>query len=266
PNFSRSCKKHERQRYTVPDQRQHRGPHPQDHELFSARHWPVMQQAAADLSWLLSRGYATASSLGLVGDRYRLVERQRKAVARCSCSDASRARRESHCVPAGQLVGETLAIDGYNLLTTLEAALGGGIVLHARDGAFRDMASMHGTYRKVAETLPALIRIGEEIHAREVAACRWLLDRPVSNSGRLKKIIEELAAEQDWNWTVELVPDPDPILCKSEDVVVTADSMILDACQRWTNLAHEIIEHSLPDACVVPLTGDEPLTNDEPQV
>ena len=38
--------------------------------------------------------------------------------------------------------------------------MGGGIVLLARDGCYRDMASMHGTYRKVAETVPALEAIG----------------------------------------------------------------------------------------------------------
>ena len=38
------------------------------------------------------------------------------------------------------------------MLTTIEAALAGGVILAARDGAYRDMASMHGSYRKVAET------------------------------------------------------------------------------------------------------------------
>ena len=69
-------------------------------------------------------------------------------------------RRQAHQVGAEQLPGATLWLDGYNVLTTIEAALAGGVILAARDGAYRDMASMHGSYRKVAETLPALDLLG----------------------------------------------------------------------------------------------------------
>ena len=50
-----------------------------------------------------------------------------------------------------------LWIDGYNALTTIESALSGSVILRARDGCYRDMASMHGTYRKVQETVPAIV-------------------------------------------------------------------------------------------------------------
>src|SRR6266404_1471952 len=45
-----------------------------------------------------------------------------------------------------------LLIDGFNLILTLESALGGGVMLVGRDGCYRDMASVHGTYRRVEET------------------------------------------------------------------------------------------------------------------
>ena len=54
------------------------------------------------------------------------------------------------------LRGRPLRIDGFNLILTLESALGGGIVLGGRDGCYRDLASVHGTYRRVEETRPAL--------------------------------------------------------------------------------------------------------------
>ena len=96
------------------------------------------------------------------------------------------------------------------------AALGGGVLLLGRDGCCRDMASMHGSYRKVAETLPALELLGRTLAACDLRECRWLFDRPVSNSGRLKGIVEELAVARDWPWRVELVPDPDAILSDPE--------------------------------------------------
>ena len=84
------------------------------------------------------------------------------------------------------------------MLTTVEAALAGGVLLAARDGTYRDMASMHGSYRKVAETGPALELIGRTASELGVSECLWYLDRPVSNSGRLKTLMEELAAARGW--------------------------------------------------------------------
>ena len=237
----------------MPDTRTHRGPHPDDARLFGPEARPTLREAAGNLSWLLSRGYVNPSALKLVGDRYRLTARQRTAVGRSACSDADRARREAHRVDVRQVQGRALRLDGYNVLTTIEAALAGGVILAGRDGAYRDMASMHGSYRKVAETRPALELLGGVISALGVSECLWYLDRPVSNSGRLKKIIEDLAAERGWSWSVELVPDPDALLAETDQIVVTADSVILDRCRAWCNLARETITRHVPEADVVEL-------------
>jgi hypothetical protein len=233
------------------DIRTHRGPHPEDHRLFGPAMHPRLAAATDDLSWLLSRGYAAPSSLKLVGDRYALEDRQRTAVARCACSDEDLSRRKVHETAASALAGQPLWLDGYNVLTTVEAALSGGVILAARDGTYRDMASMHGSYRKVSETLPALRCIGQTLAELGASPCRWLLDRPVSNSGRLKRIVEDLAAEAGWLWSVELVDDPDKVLGGAEPIVATADSAILDRCRAWFNLARETLVRRVPDARVL---------------
>jgi len=238
----------------VPDQRRHRGPHPDDLRLFAEDAWPALRQAAADLSWLLGRGYPRASSLKLVGDRHNLVARQRIAVSRSTCSDEEAARRASRRAAPEALAGRPLWLDGYNVLTTVEAALAGGILLAARDGALRDMASMHGSYRKVSETLPALDLLGRTLARLGVAEAVWLLDRPVSNSGRLKGIMEERAAAAGWPWRIELAGDPDRVLVEVPELVATADSAILDRCRGWFNLARETVAAGVPQARVVDLT------------
>ena len=228
--------------HVMPDTRRHRGPHPHDRELFAPEHWPALRAAAHDYSWLLSRDYAVPSALKVVGDRYRLTERQRTAVMRCSCSDKSLVRRESTKLSTAALRGAAVEIDGFNLLTTVEASLAEGILLRGRDGCVRDMASLHGSWRKVAETRPAATRIGEFLHAAGVAHARWLLDSPVSNSGRLATLLRALAASFQWNWSVETVPSPDAVLKESGALVVTADSVILDACERWCDVASELLQ------------------------
>jgi hypothetical protein len=239
---------------SVPDKRAHRGPHPEDHLLFASTHWPALREAVADLSWLLSKGYADRSALKLVGDRFSFTERQRIAVMRCSCSDESLARRGAHEVNAESMAGRDLLIDGYNVLTTIEAALAGGVVIEGRDGCFRDMASMHGTFRKVQETDSALLILGEVLVELKTRRCVWLLDSPVSNSGRLKTGMQRLAGEKGWSWEVQLVPDPDPVLAASDGVVATADSVVLDQARQWFNLVRHAMGSRLPSAKVIDLS------------
>ena len=186
----------------MPDTRRHRGPHPEDKRLFAREHWPLLRSAVADLNWLLTRGYAEPSALKLVGDRHWLDRRQRIAVMRCACSDQALESRRSRELDLRDLAGRRLLLDGYNVLTTVEAALAGGVILVGRDGCYRDMASVHGTYRKVDETLPALEHIGRLLDQSAVANCLWYLDSPVSNSGRLKTVMLEFALEREWPWQV----------------------------------------------------------------
>lgn len=230
----------------MPDTRQHRGRHPEDEQLFAPDQLPRLRSAVADLSWLLSRDYASTSALKIVGDRYSLTQRQRIAVARCASSEQARQSRLSRRLEPAQLRGQKLAIDGFNVLTTIEAALSSGVLLLARDGCLRDMASVHGTYRQVAETLPAVELAAQSIAKWQPAHCTWYLDAPVSNSGRLKTVLRETGERVGLSWQVELVPSPDRVLSIQDAVVASADSVILDRCGRWLNFtSHVLAEHSV---------------------
>lgn len=241
----------------MPDRRRHRGMHPQDLRLFSDAEVERMRAAVFDLSWLLTRGYPPDSSLKLVGDRYRLRVRQRLAVARCACSDQQRAdRRRRLCVPP-MPEGTVVAIDGFNVLTTVEAALSGGVILAARDGCYRDLVGMHGHYRKVAETRPAVERIATALQEMGANRCRWLFDAPVSNSGRVAALVREVAGAMDADWHVEVLNDPDRALIHGEHVAASADSVILDRCKRWINLARRVVDTHIPSAWVVDLSGSD---------
>jgi hypothetical protein len=242
----------------MPDKRTHRGPHPDDARLFGNDTLPPLRLAAADYCWLLNRGYPPAATLALVGNRYQLDRRQRLAVARFACTDAERDARLARQSSPANAANTTLLIDGFNVLTTVEAALSGAVVLAGRDGTFRDLAGMHGTYRKVQETVPALELIGATLAQWRIATCRWLLDSPVSNSGRLKTVMLQTAALRGWPWEVNLDQNPDAVLKRSCEPVATADSIVLDACGRWMNLARAVVEVHVPRAWVVTLEEEIP--------
>jgi hypothetical protein len=90
--------------------------------------------------------------------------------------------------------------------------------------------------------------VGEVLEELGAGECCWFLDRPVSNSGRLTTIIHEVADERAWRWQTRLEDDVDPVIGRSANVVASADSVILDRCQCWFNLAREVIDRRIPDA------------------
>lgn len=225
----------------MPDRRRHRGPHPDDVRQFGPEFHDALRAATEDLSWLLTRNYSRDAALKLVGDRHGLTARQRLGVLRSACSDQSLAWRLTHRIPPEHIAGRALWIDGLNVLLTIETALGSGILLLGRDGCCRDMASVHGSYRKVAETAPAIEVLGDFLENLAPAECRILLDRPVSNSGRLRALLEEIAARHGWPWRVELHDSPDRELQTDAAVIASSDSAVLDRAGEHLNLAAGII-------------------------
>ena len=232
----------------------HRGAASEDSHLFAPAQLPSLRAAAADLCWLLDRDYAPRSAIELVGNRYSLAARQRMALSRYACSEADIHRRDQHRLEMAALRGRELWIDGYNVLTLIESALGGGIVLLCRDSCCRDIAGIHRRYRKVNETIPALQLVGDSITAWKVSACRWFLDKPVSNSGRLKALILETAKTNSWDMEVELAFSPDHVLSRTANIVASSDGIILDRCAAWVNLARQIILERVPAAHIVDLS------------
>jgi hypothetical protein len=220
----------------MPDKRTHRGPHPEDQRLFSAEQIPLLRKALSHYSWLLSRGYAQPSALKLVGDHFSLDSRQRLALMRSACTQTQRTVRKQKEISLSTLTDRPLVLDGYNILITLETALSGGVLLVGQDGCIRDLAGLHGTWRKVSETLPAVELAAETLTKLSPSQVLWLLDQPVSNSGRLKTLLKDFFESRRLNWQVEIHPNPDQILRKTHEPVATSDSAVLDECRGWVNL------------------------------
>jgi hypothetical protein len=229
------------------DSRRHRGPHPRDEELFSDEALPALRAAVRDLSWLRTRGYAETSALKVVGDRYQLHRRQRVAIARCACSESARERRASSRINPSDISGKLLLIDGFNVITTIEVALAGGVLLLGQDQCMRDMASYHGSYRLVHETERAVDILVDVIESMQPAKTLIYIDRPVSNSGRLAKTIREASTAKDAEIEALTADGVDELLKASNAAVATSDSAILDRGGQWLNLARLAVERHSPE-------------------
>jgi len=232
----------------------HRGKHPQDKQLFGQQTqlWSL-QEAVRDLSFLLDRGYAEKSASELVGNRYRLRKRQKKALLLMSSGQEAQANRLNKQIPAEMLAGETLYIDGYNLLIGMEAALSQGYLLECEDGQIRDLASVHGSYKKVMETQKAIEIMGQALLDLEVKKAHWIFDRPISNSGKLKQEMLQMAQENNWPWEVELAFNPDKELVQLNKLTASSDAWILDRVDRSFNFMSYLVRNYVPDAELISL-------------
>ena len=219
-----------------------RGKHPNDDRLFGKKWPPIFKEALDDLCHLLSRGYGENSSVQLVGNRYRLNSRQQKALSRMGDAENLIQQRKLKKLKAEDLAKEAVVIDGFNLLILLESALSDAFIFQGRDGNYKDLSGVHGSYKRVMNTEEAIVMVGDVLQELKVASVHWYFDTPVSNSGRLKGILLEIAAKHGYPWEVTLDYNPDKVLAESTDIVVSSDGWILDRTQRWFDLGRYLVD------------------------
>jgi hypothetical protein len=226
----------------------HRGKHSNDNDNFSDRFTNKMQNAVLDLAYLLTRQYGEKSALQLVGNRYSLNVRQQTALSRITVADnLAISRAQKHIFPEN-LADKTVYIDGYNLLIGVEVALSKGFLFLSQDGCYRDIASIHGSYKKVEETLPAIQIIAEALKTLNISTVQWFFDAPISNSGRLKTLLYEISTAQNLNWQIDLVNNPDKTIAESGQIAISSDSWVLDNSFAWSNLLAFILKTKIQNA------------------
>lgn len=226
-----------------------RGKNSNDDVLFGSRNLQLkFKEAIKDMFYLLSRGYGEKSSLQLVGNKYRLNVRQQQAIQGMSASQQQMEIRQANEISFHQLNSETIIIDGFNLLIILESALSGAYLFKGVDGAYRDLSSVHGTYKRVQQTEAAIHFVGETLKHHKVI---WVFDQPVSNSGRLKTMLREIAEQKGYHWDIILDHNPDKMLAQSKHIVVSSDAWIIDRAARWLNLASFLIDQHIENSNII---------------
>jgi hypothetical protein len=122
--------------------------------------------------------------------------------------------------------------------------LAAGFVFEGLDGCYRDISSVHGTYRQVQTTQQALIIIGKALQQLQLQQVIWVFDAPVSNSGKLKSSCYAIAARHHFSWEILLEHDPDKYLINSNHLICSSDAWVLNECKAWFNLGAWIINNT----------------------
>ena len=219
-----------------------RGFLPTDERDFGEKNLPKLRRAAEETYYLLNRGYPVTSTTRFIGDHYLLSERQRLALARTVSPETKIMSRKSREVT--DISGQTLYVDGFNVIIGLEIAFSDSMLFRCMDGTIRDLAGLHGTYRLIPQTDLAVNALLGTLEKLKVGKAVIYLDKPVSNSGRLKQRIFELADNISYELDVQIENPVDAIL-KTKPLIATADAIILDECAGWFNLVLRVIEETI---------------------
>ena len=144
------------------------------------------------------------------------------------------------------LAGVNAALDGHNVIITLETALRGELLLLADDGAVRDIARLGRNHRPGPLTLQAARLAVETLQRAGAAGAQVFLHGPLPKSGWLAGEIRVMLGEAGLAGDALAVESPRARLDGWSGPVCSADSAVIDKAQTPVDLAGEIIRAMTP--------------------
>jgi len=211
------------------------------------------RKGAEDLRYLLGRGYPRKNSLELIGNRYSLRKDQRDLLHRGVFSPEDAARRREKLLQVEGVEGSYLAVDGYNVLITVEAALCQKSLVVADDGFIRDISGVSSAYKMRDVTVRTIDLIMEILNRSRPRRVVFLFDSPISKSGRLAGYVADRLREAGLAGEARAVKVPERILIGYDGVVATSDTAIIDRVEKVVDLAGYIIRNRVPKPVLIKL-------------
>lgn len=202
----------------------------------------TMQGAARDFRFLLNRGYPRKATLELVGNRYGLTFDERHLLHRGVFADSDTESRRKKKVFIREVRNKELAIDGHNVLITIEAGISGRPLVLGDDGFIRDISGLSGSFKKTEATEKAIQLIIFSVKKMKPSHTLFLLDAPISKSGELAETIRNYFKKEHLPGDAVAVKVPERILIGFPGVVATSDTAIIDQSEKVLDLAGHILK------------------------
>jgi hypothetical protein len=150
--------------------------------------------------------------------------------------------RRKRRIPLGKIRDRALAIDGHNVIITIEAGLSGQPLILGDDGFIRDISGLSGAFKKTSKTEEALQLIFGALRKAKPRQTLFLFDSPISMSGKLAQEVRNLLKKHRLRGDAVAVRVPEIILIGFPGVVATSDTAIIDQSQKVADLAGAIIK------------------------
>jgi len=200
-----------------------------------------LQKAAEDFRYLLNLEYPRKALLELVGNRYELTFDERHLLHRGVFSEVDSEARQERIVSPEAIKNKDLAVDGHNVLITIEAGLSGRPLILADDGFIRDISGLSGSFKKTEVTEEALQWIVTFLKKWRPRHALFLFDAPISKSGILAKELRTLLKKENLPGDALAMKVPEKILIGFQGVIATSDTAIIDRSEKVIDLAGNII-------------------------
>lgn len=220
----------------------------------------LLQEAAADFRFLLGRGYPRKNALDLVGNRYRLNHTTRQLLHRGVFAPALALARRATLRLLRELENRPLALDGHNVLITLECALRELPLVAADDGFIRDVGEISRAFRVSPATDRGLTLLADYLADHAAGPLQIYYDAPLSLSGELARRTAEIFASRGLEVQAAAVPVPERKLAGFPGAIATSDTALIDAHEIVVDLAGEIIRRHPAWRLIVlkePAAGEE---------
>ncbi len=198
-----------------------------------------LHDARKELRYLLNRGYRKKTALEFVSNHYGISRDERNILARTTFSDDECTSTESKAAPFRALCGAVMAIDGYNVLNTVESVLYDDPLV-CDDGVIRDDLKRGGAYVLTERTDAVLDALNDFFSKARPEKVIFFLDKDVSHSGDLAAHIRE----RQWKVPVDAmaVQAVDHELKAKEGVIVaTADSGIISYLETYFDIPRHLL-------------------------
>ncbi len=219
-----------------------------------AQKYKDLQKAAQDFRFLLDRGYPRKAVLELVGNRHQLTSDERHLLHRGVFSDSDSKSRRQKKGSVKSVRRKDFAVDGHNVVITIEAGLSGRPLVLGDDGFIRDISGISGSFKKTETTEKTIRLIINALKLIKPHQTLLLFDAPISKSGELAEEVRAYLNKENLSGDALAVKVPERILIGFPGVVATSDTAIIDRSRKVFDLAGYILRRNIESGSIIRLS------------
>ncbi|MGC8675704.1 DUF434 domain-containing protein [Fervidicoccus sp.] len=206
-----------------------------------------LKEAIKTYLFLLNNNFKSETAINVASSKYFLSIKERELLKRCFHSFEFNKMVKQKTFNESQVEGKKIAIDYYNVVTTISEAIEGYFVFRCTDGIIRDLAKTEGRSKRewqIHETVMEYVKESlYEISPEEVVL---VADKQVPFSGEYLSKASSLFSERLKNTKFYLDNMADSLLIKlsleGKYIIASSDSLIAEKALNIFDLSSFVLK------------------------